>query len=131
MAGLIAAPLTCGAVFAAWLLFGLERPESQIGVSPFVLFLPGIMYGAVFEVVVLLPLLLLVRRLNWHPRATLIICGALLWALGVVMNTFATSELVGSELTMRDIAMIHLPVTVAGVALVAVFTYFVESRNAA
>jgi len=129
--GLIVAPLACGAVFAGWFLFSLERPESQIGVSPFVLFLPGVMYGAVFEVIVLLPLLLVVRRFEWPPRATLLICGALLWVLGMSLYTLATSELAGADLTVRDIALIHLPITVAGVALVAVFTYFVGNTNAA
>ncbi len=112
-------------------MFGLERPESQIGVSPFVLFLPGVMYGALFEVVALLPLLLLSRRWKWNPIWTLIGGGALLWAAGVLGTTWATSEIALSQLTLRDIAMIDLPIMIAGVVLVVVFASVLGKRNAA
>src|SRR4051812_11800070 len=123
LAALIAAPAACGAIFPAWMHWGLQRSSSQSEVSSFVLFVPGMMYGALFEVIALLPLLLLARRLRWPIMRTLVVGGVILWAVAILVNSWATSEVALWDLTPTDVATIHFPLMLPGAALVLVFAY--------
>jgi len=122
---MILAPLVGGAVFGAWVYWGMHGGHSQPGLALLMLLLPGTIYGAAFEVFVLLPLLLLIRRRRWPTRGPLIAGGALAWIAIVFLNIWGTSETGLSGWTLPDIAAAFLPLVVPGVVLVLVFAWLV------
>jgi hypothetical protein len=131
VAALVIAPITCGLVFGAWLLWGLDRSESHGRPHLFVLFLPGMMYGALFEVLVLLPLSVVLRRLGRSTNGPLVVCGIVCWIAAVLLNTLATSELQLSQFGLREISAVFLPLIFPGVALVLVFVFIAQGGKAA
>jgi len=122
---MILAPLVAGAVFGAWVYSGMQATPSQPGLAQLILLMPGAIYGASFEVFVLLPLLWLIRRRRWPTRLPLIAGGALVWVAIVFLNIWATSDTGLSGWTLRDIAVSFLPLVVPGVVLVLVFAWLV------
>jgi hypothetical protein len=131
VAALLLAPIACALVFGAWIVWGLERAESRDDRFLFVAFLPGMLYGTLFEVFILLPLLVFLRRVGKGAPGILVACGMSVWAVAVVLNTWATSQLPLTQFSVRDMAMVFLPLMLAGLALVLVFVFIAQSREAA
>jgi hypothetical protein len=119
------APLVAGAVFGSWVYSGMQSNPSHPGLAQLILLMPGAIYGASFEVFVLLPLLWLIRRRGWPTRGSLIAGGAMAWTTIVFLNILATSDTGLSGWTLRDIAASFLPLVVPGVVLVLVFAWLV------
>jgi hypothetical protein len=89
------------------------------------------LYGTLFEVFILLPLLVFLRRVRNGASGILVACGMAVWAVAVVLNTWATSQLPLTQFSVRDMAMVFLPLMLAGLALVLVFVFIAQSREAA
>ncbi len=124
LAALILAPVACSVALGAAFLIGLDRSGSQA--STLVLFLPGLMYGALFEIVALLPLVYWLRRRGSLSFGRVLFGGLLLWAAGVALQLWATSE--PSIVAWLSVApMLMVP----GIALVLVFAFVVSRERAA
>jgi hypothetical protein len=122
---MILAPLVGGVVFGAWVYSGMHSGYSQAGLALLMLLLPGTIYGAAFEVFVLLPLLFLIRRRRWPTRGPLIAGGTSAWIVIVFLNIWATSDTGLSGWTLSDIAAAFLPLVVPGVVVVLAFAWLV------
>ena len=89
-------------------------------------FVPGMLYGALFEVIALVPLLLLLRRYGKVSVLYLSVGGVLLWTIAATLNIAATSQLSLLE-SIGALPMLMIP----GVVLVLVFALVISNAQAA
>ncbi|MBK7665795.1 MAG: hypothetical protein IPJ21_20105 [Sterolibacteriaceae bacterium] len=87
----------------------------------FSFFVPGMLYGALFEVVALVPLFHLLQRIRHPSSVALAGLGLMLWAVAVILNIAATAEITVAE-ALPVMPRLMLP----GVALVLVFAFVVK-----
>jgi hypothetical protein len=117
---LLLAPIVAGVTYTSWVLSSLGGiPESQRP-DPWVQFIPGVLAAAVFELVVLLPLLYLLQRVHRSNRALFVGLGTICWffiSVGLLsLARFDLSDLLATS-------MIFL---IPGFALVLVFGIIVR-----
>jgi hypothetical protein len=99
-----------------WMLLSLDRSGSNTSVP--MLFFPGLMYGALFEVMALLPFVLWLRHRGKLSRGRVLTGGVVLWLVTALLQLLATSELPVSQ------SVFLLPaLMVPGLALVLVFAF--------
>ena len=125
LATLIIAPVACGLVVGASILLGLER-SGRSDIPAVAVFLPGVMYGALFEVFALLPLFLWLKRRASASRWSVFAGGLGLWLILAVGYVAATSEL-SLPAWLAVLPMVMVP----GVVLVSVFALLIPYEQAA
>jgi hypothetical protein len=98
------------------MLLSLDRSGSSTSIP--MLFFPGLMYGALFEVVALLPLVLWLRHRGKLSRTRVLVGGAVLWMVAALLQLLATSEL-----PVHQSVLLLPALMVPGLALVLVFVF--------
>jgi hypothetical protein len=129
VAALLLAPIACSLASGVLILWGAESPEGSHSRLLFVAFFAGIMYGALFEVFALLPLLLVLRRMQKSTRGTLFTGGALLWGAVVILYVFANSEFSWLQLPLSAFGSFLVPLLLPGLVLVLVFAFVAQGRQ--
>jgi hypothetical protein len=123
---LILSPIACGLIFDIWIVSATSSAEYVAPGAEAIVFFGGTMYGAVFEVLILMPAIFLLHRAKLRSRLFLISCGTALWVLAVLLNLWATSELPLYQ------AISLLPaLSIPGFALVCVYVYLSHNDQAA
>jgi hypothetical protein len=117
VAAAVLASLACGATSGALILLGIDRVEGSTELPLYFFFLPGMSYGALFVIFVLLPLLLVLRNRHMATRTAVTCWGLVLWVLLVALLT-ATAW----NLPLRAWLGLIIPLLIPGIVLVLVFS---------
>ena len=115
---LLLAPVACGLARALWILLWIGRAEHFEDGVVMGAFLPGLLSGVVFEVVALMPLLLLLRHIGRVSRSNLVIFGFALWTVAALLLYFWPFH----DLLLRHSTMLLPLILLPGAVLVVVFS---------
>jgi hypothetical protein len=115
---LVLAPLFAGGVYGLWVASSFSGIPQSYRVDVVVQMVPAVLFAAIFEIFILLPLFYFSQRSHWLNRVVFFILGVLIWfILTAGLLWFAGRP----QLAWSDSLATSLMLLLPGVVLVGIF----------